>query len=208
MQVSLNSFCGIFDIIILFLLYYNPAVGSLAETWGNRKGYFLRASVFFFVFFLIFRFLFCAHFFVVAHIDNAFLNMCEVIVSTMFCISAKFCLPEIFSRCFAAPFFTNPNAPATIGIIDVFNFRILSTLIWRSLYFESFSNSLAEIFVSIGNTISLHAFSLWYFIVMSGLFACIFLSVWIEKSHKVVALSVFTTFCGLCSHQFLAFDAW
>ena len=33
--------------------------------------------------------------------------------------SAKFCLPGIFSRYFAVPIFTDPNAPLTIGIIDV-----------------------------------------------------------------------------------------
>ena len=52
-----------------------------------------------------------------------------LLVSTIFCISARFYLPGIFSRCFAVPLFTNPNAPTTIGIIDVFNFHILSTSI-------------------------------------------------------------------------------
>ena len=40
-------------------------------------------------------------------------------------------------------------------------------------------------------------------IVISGLFAGIVLSVWIEKSHKIVALSVSTIFCGLYLYQFL-----
>ena len=33
------------------------------------------------------------------------------------------------SRCFTVPFFTNPNAPTTIGIIDIVNYHILSTSI-------------------------------------------------------------------------------
>ena len=53
------------------------------------------------------------YFFAVAFIDNAVLNTCAVLVSTIFCISASFCLAEIFSSCFAVPFFTNSTAPTT-----------------------------------------------------------------------------------------------
>ena len=135
--------------------------------------------------------------------------MCSTHKQSIFCISARFCLPVIFSRRFAVPFFTNPIASTTTGIIDIFNCHILSTSIWRSLYLDSFSNYLLEIFTTIRNvkSISLRVFSLWSFIAMSGLFACIVLSVWIEKSHKTVALSVSATFCDLGSYQFLAYGA-
>ena len=41
---------------------------------------------------------------------------------------------------------------------------------------------------------------------MSGLFAWIFLSVWMSKSHKVVAFLFSMTFGGLCSHQLISCD--
>ena len=129
--------------------------------------------------------------FFVAYIDNGFLIMCAVLGNTTFCISARFCLPGIFSRCFAVPFFTNLNAPTAIRLInDVINCHTLSTSMWRSLYFDRFLNPLAEIFTSIGTvkSSSLHVFSSRSFIVMYGLFTFIVLSVWIGKSHKTVAL--------------------
>ena len=81
------------------------------------------------VFFRFLGFYFALICFVVAYIDNAFLSMCAVLASTIFCISARFCLAGIFSRCFSVPFFTNRNAPTTIWIIVVFNCHILSTSI-------------------------------------------------------------------------------
>ena len=55
--------------------------------------------------------------FVVDYIHNAF--MCAFSTSNYyFFVSLLVFLPGIFSRCFAVPFFTNPNAPTTIGIID------------------------------------------------------------------------------------------
>ena len=87
--------------------------------------------------------------------------MCAVLVGTIFCISARFCLRGIFSRWFAVLFFTNCNAPTAAGIIDVYNCHILPTSIWRSLYFNSFSKTVAEIFMFIGNVkpIISHVFS-------------------------------------------------
>ena len=67
--------------------------------------------------------------FVVTYIDNTFLNMCTILVCTIFCISATFCLPGIFSRSFAVPFFTNPYAPRAVGIVAVVNCHILPTSI-------------------------------------------------------------------------------
>ena len=54
------------------------------------------------------------------------------------------------------------------------------------------------LFISIGNikSISFHVFYLWSFKATSDLFAGIALSIWIGKSHKIVALSVSTTFCA------------
>ena len=69
--------------------------------------------------------------FVVACIDNTFLNKHTVLVSTSFCIFAN-CL--CFSRCFAVPCVLI-LAPTAIGIIYVFNYNILSTSIWKIFIF-------------------------------------------------------------------------
>ena len=114
--------------------------------------------------------------------------------------SAKFCLPGIFSRYFAVPIFTDPNAPLTIGIIDV---------LIAGFFLPQSEDLLLEIFILIGNvkSISSDIFPLWSFIVMSGLLACIVLSIQIGISHKIDALSISTTFCGLCSYHFSAYGA-
>ena len=55
--------------------------------------------------------------------------MCTSTSKYYFCISARFCLPGIFSRCFAVPFFNNPNAATANGIIDVFSCHVFLTSI-------------------------------------------------------------------------------
>ena len=103
-----SFFCSQFNTIQLLGLYLKPE--------ATRRDIFFM----FLLFFLVFKFVICTNlFFVVAYIDNVFLNMRAVLISVIFCISARFCLPLIFSGCFAVLFFTNPNAPTTIGIIDV-----------------------------------------------------------------------------------------
>ena len=46
--------------------------------------------------------------------------------------------------------------------------------------------------------------SLWFFTTISGLFACIVLSVRVSKSHKMVGFLFSMTFGGLCSHQLVS----
>ena len=46
--------------------------------------------------------------------------------------------------------------------------------------------------------------SLWIFTTMTGLFTWFVLSIWMSKSHKMVAFLFSMTFGGLCSHQFLS----
>ena len=102
------------------------------------------------------------------------------------------------------PFLIMPSAPVTTGMVLVLSFHIFVTSISRSLYLESFWNSLREIFLSSGTATSsiIHVFSLWSFIVLSGRFASILLSVWIVKSHKIVTYVLSITGCGVCSYHF------
>ena len=55
-------------------------------------------------------------------------------------------LPGICYIYFPNPFFISPRAPITIGIVMAFIPHILSISISRSLYFDSFSVTLTEVF--------------------------------------------------------------
>ena len=76
---------------------------------------------------------------------------------------------------FSNPFFTSPRAPLTTGIVVAFIPHFLSISILRSLYFDSFSVTLFEVFFSVGMDISIsrHLFSCLFLITMSGLLAFI-----------------------------------
>ena len=116
--------------------------------------------------------------------------MWTVLVSIVFCISCSDGLPGIWSIKF--------------WIILVLSFYIFETSIWRSLHLESFWSSLREIILSTGTVRStmIHVFTLIFFIVMSGRFASIFLSVLIVKSHRIVTSVLSVTGCGVCSYHF------
>ena len=125
-------------------------------------------------------------------------------MSTIFCIPCSDGLPKICSITFWVSFFIMPRAPITTGIVLILNFYIFVTSISRSLYLESFWNSLREIFLSAGTvtSIMIHVFSSKLFIVMSGWLASIFQSVLIVKSHRIVTSVPSVTGCGVCSYHF------
>ena len=129
--------------------------------------------------------------------------MCVVLQRTIFWISCSWGSPGIVSRCFWQPFFIMPRAPTITGAVLVLSFHILCISISRSLYLLSLSNTLAEMFWSVGILMSIrrHVFSLKSLTIMPGRFACIVLSVRMGKSHNRVPLSPSTTGCGLCSYQ-------
>ena len=93
---------------------------------------------------------------VFTYIESTFRNMWAVLVSTTFCISCSHGLPGIWSMKFLVPFFIMPRAPIrngapiASGIVLVLSFQIFVASISRSLYSESFLNSLREIFLSVG----------------------------------------------------------
>ena len=91
---------------------------------------------------------------------SIFLNMWAVLVS-IFYIFCSDGLPGIWSIKFWARFFIMPRAPITTRIVFVLSFHIFATSISRSLYLESFWNSLREMFLSDGTvtSIMIHVFS-------------------------------------------------
>ena len=97
-----------------------------------------------------------------------------------------------------------PRAPIATGIVLVLSFYIFITSISRSLYLQSFWNTLREVFLSAGTvtSIMIHIFLSKFFIVMSGQFTSIFLSVLIGKSHRFVTFVLSVTGCGVCSYHF------
>ena len=104
---------------------------------------------------------------------------------------------------FSKPFFISPSAPITTGIVVAFIPHIRSISISRSLYFDSFSVTLTEVFFPVGMDISMsrHLFSCLSF-SMSGLLVFISRSVCIGISHKIVMLSLSVTVWGSCSYHF------
>ena len=82
------------------------------------------------------------------------------------------------------------------------------TSVSKSLYLLSFSKILCDTLVSLGTDISLRkqVLSLPFFTTMSSLFAWMVQSVWMSKSHKMVAFLFSMAFDGLCSHQLFLCD--
>ena len=97
------------------------------------------------------------------------------------------------SKYFLLLFLMTPRAPIPISIVFPFIPHILYTSISRSLYFDSFSVTLVEMFLSVGIAISIRRqlFSSLYIWIISGLFAFISRSVYTGTSNKIVAFLVF-----------------
>ena len=87
--------------------------------------------------------------------ESVFLRMRVVPSSAIFCSSLILMLPGICLVCFSKPFFISPSAPITTGIVLAFILHIRSISISRSLYFDSFSVTLTEVFFSVGMDILL-----------------------------------------------------
>ena len=123
--------------------------------------------------------------------DRVFLRMWDVPSNVIFCSSVMLICFMYFSK----PFFISPSAPITTGIVVVFIPDIRSISISRSLYFDSFSVTLTEVFFSVGMDISMsrQLFFCLSFITMSGLLAFFSWSVSIVISHKIVMLSFSVT---------------
>ena len=79
--------------------------------------------------------------------------------------------PGSFVRCLSVPFFITPRAPTITGTTCVLRVHILLISISKSLYFDSFSVNLVEVFRSDGTdtSMSVHVLVSWSLITMSGL---------------------------------------
>ena len=75
--------------------------------------------------------------------------------SVIFCGSSKYIFPGILSMFDFIPFFIAPSAPITTGIVVTFIFHMLPISISKSLYFENFSTSFIDTFLSEGIVISI-----------------------------------------------------
>ena len=131
--------------------------------------------------------------------------MWAVLFNTIFWISARDKFPGISSTYFYVPFLIIPSVPTITGMVFVFIYHFLAISISRSWYLLRFTNSVAEILLSDGTLISINWHVLFYLclIIISGLLACIVLSVLIGKSQRMVTFGVSTTGNGLCSYHLL-----
>ena len=68
-------------------------------------------------------------------------------------------VPGILSTYFSSPFLMTVGAPMTTGIPYVPVFHILTISVSKSLYLESFSTTLTDVFLSDGTAISIT----WHF---------------------------------------------
>ena len=87
---------------------------------------------------------------------------------------------------------------------------IFNSLFHHPIYLDSLSNSLREIFRSLGIVISIrrHVLLLWSLMTISNRLAWIDLSVFIGKSHRIVVFSPSTTGAVLCSYHLSACGVW
>ena len=134
--------------------------------------------------------------------------MWDVPSSVIFCSSCILMLPGICCTYFPNPFLISTMTPITPGIVIAFIPQILSTLISRSLYFESLSVTLTEVFFAVGMDISMsrQLFSCLFLITMSALWPlsqdlfvlafatrlwCCLVTVWGSCSYHFSFMSIF-----------------
>ena len=82
--------------------------------------------------------------------ESVFLRMRDVASGAISCSSLILMLPGICLVYFSKPFFISLRAPITTGIVVAFIPHIRSISISRSLYFDSISVTLTEVFFSVG----------------------------------------------------------
>ena len=135
--------------------------------------------------------------------DRNLLSMCAVPRRMIFCSSLMLLAPGIFHKFWSIPPLISSSAPTISGAVSVLIAHILVVSISRSLYFESFSKTFVEVFLSDGTdtSVSLQHRLAWSLITISGLFADSSLSVCICISQRIVTSSFSVTVSGLCSYH-------
>ena len=138
--------------------------------------------------------------------DKTFRRICADPSRAIFWSSVTLMFPGILQICLSIPFLITPSAPMITGTICVFIPHILVISISRSLYLESFSATLTDVFRSDGTamSINIHVFSFLFLIMMSGLLALMVLSVCTCISQRIVTVSFSVTISGWCSYHLSA----
>ena len=103
---------------------------------------------------------------------STFRIMCDVPSIAVFCSESIECFPGRDARFFLKILVTIPVAPVITGTIVHFRFHIRCISIHKLLYFNFLSASFCTTFLSAGiaTSISVHVFSLFLLIIISGLF--------------------------------------
>ena len=103
-----------------------------------------------------------------------------------------------------------PSAPTTIGTILAFNFHSFPHSIRKSCYLSFFSCSFTNIFWSHGMAMSMikQLFAILSMHTISDCLCSITLSVWIEKSRKILHSSFSSTESETCSYHLLLHSRW
>ena len=130
--------------------------------------------------------------------------MCAIPSKVIFCSSLILIWPGILPRYVSSPFLIAPCAPIITDIVSVLMPHIRLVSISKSLYWDSFSVTFTDVFLSDGTamSISLQVFVLRSLVTISGLLAVIFLSVCIGMPHNIVTCSFSVTVSGSWSYHF------
>ena len=178
-----------FDTIICQIFYLRPQVdqrGHVSLLGGKilAGNYIIRDSTVF------------------KYIESTFCNVLTVPLSTIFCISCINCLPGIWSIKIWVPFLIMPRAYKwghfDLQFVHFCNLN-LKIFIFRNLL------GLFEVNIFICWNCNIHhdvCILFEIFLVMSGRFALIYLSVLIKKSHRIVTSVLPVTGCGVCLCHF------
>jgi len=131
---------------------------------------------------------------------STFRIMCDVPSITVFCSESVEYLPSTAFKSFLKLLVIILVAPIITGIIVHFRFHIRFISIHKLLYFNFFSASFCTTFLSAGiaTSISVHVFSFWFLIILSGLFAVTSLSVCTAWFYNTVTSPSSYTGLGMC----------
>ena len=125
--------------MLLICFIHSPGTGANPWSWGTNGVFYLM--------------------------DKNFLSLCAVPRRMIFCSSLMLLATGIFPKFWSIPSLISPSAPTITGTVSVLIPHILVVSILNSLYFESFSMTLVELFRSDGTdtSISLQHYYYYYY---------------------------------------------
>ena len=127
---------------------------------------------------------------------------CDVPDTAAFCNESTECFPSMASTFFLKPIVTIPVAPIIISIIIHFMFHICCISIHKLLYFSLFSASFCT-FLCAGTatSIRINDYAFLFLIIISGLLAVTYLTVYTPWFHNTVLSSCSHTGLGVCAYH-------